>query len=427
MDLKRKIARLRGAPAPAPAERDPDAEVAARVKAGLKARKTPSRTRVSVAVRERSGGAAGFAIDGEGLTATQAFDASHAHGAVALRSALDASPEAVARVALDPTLAGFDARRALFLDTETTGLAGGTGTLPFLVGLGGFEGERFVVTQHLVPEPGREGPALERVAARIEACGFIVSFNGKSFDLPLLRTRYAMSLMTAPPDRPHLDLLHVARRIYKSRVEQCRLVTLERDVLGFAREDDVASADVPALYQRFLRDGRLELLDGVARHNRWDIAALAALVGELCARADGLRAEGRFEAEDLLGIARTTWRAGDHRRAIALADALSSHPSLARDAHLLAAEAHRGQNAPEARVSRLREALALCPSDARLHLELARCLERDLSDPVSALAHAERSVGAEEPAKLARRISRLTRLARAMRAQQAQLRLPGIG
>ena len=160
---------------------------------------------------------------------------------------------------------------------------------------------------------------------------------------------------------------------------------------------------------------------------RWDIAALAALVAELSARAEGASSEGRFEPEDLLGVARTTWRAGDHRRAIALADALSSHPTLARDAHLLAAAAHRGQNDPRARVARLHEALALCPSDAALHLELARCYERDLGDAERALAHAELARGAEDPPRLARRITRLKKRARASRAERAQLTLPGVG
>jgi uncharacterized protein YprB with RNaseH-like and TPR domain len=426
MDLKKKLARLRGAEPP----RDETPAVTERLREGLKGRRrAPAPTAPAATVADSD--AVEFVVDDDGgLTATRVFSEAHAHGAVPLGGALRATGRAVALLALDPSLAGFDPRRALFVDTETTGLAGGTGTIPFLIGMGGFEGERFVVTQHLVPEPGRERPALERLAARIEAASALVSFNGKSFDLPLLRTRFAMELMVAPPERPHLDLLHVARRIYQARVEQCRLTTLERDVLGFAREDDVASADVPALYQRFLRDGRQGPMRAVARHNVWDIAALAALVGELCARVEGVGAEGRFEPEDLLGVARTTWRAGDHTRALALADALAAQPaqdpSLLRDAHLLAAAAHRGQRDALARASRMREALALTPGDAALHLELARCYERDLGDPVSALAHAEQSRGAEPPARLARRIGRLKKRAREALAAHAQLRLPGM-
>jgi len=423
MDLKRKLARLR---ATQPAPTDPVAE---KVRAGLKARRNPARAETEVRAHGEGDASVEFAADEGCLTARAEFALSHAHGAVPLGSALGATGRAAALLALDPSLARFDPRRALFVDTETTGLAGGSGTIPFLVGMGWFEGERFVVTQHLVREPGSESPVLERLAARVEASESLVSFNGKTFDLPLLRARYVLARMPAPPERPHLDLLHVARRIYKARVEQCRLGVLERDVLGFAREDDVASADVPALYQRFLRDGVIGPMRAVARHNVWDIAALAALVGELCARVEGVSSEGRFEPEDLLGVARTTWRAGDHHRALALADALAAHPSqnerLARDAHLLAAAAHRGQNDPASRAARLREALAITPTDAALHLELARCYERELGDPVAALSHAERAQGAEPAGALSRRIARLRRRAREALAARAQLRLPG--
>ena len=442
MDLKRKLSRLRATrPAAQPAERDPLAEkdpvaeerdpVAERVRARLQSRRAKEPATAAQPVVARDSAEVDFVSDEGCLTARASFALSHAHGAVPLGGALGATGRVAALLALDPSLANFDPRRALFVDTETTGLAGGSGTLPFLVGMGWFEDDRFVVTQHLVTEPGNEAPVLARLAARVEASETLVSFNGKTFDLPLLRARFVLARMPALPERPHLDLLHVARRIYKARVEQCRLGVLERDVLGFAREDDVASADVPALYQRFLRDGRIAPMRAVARHNVWDIAALAALVGELCARAEGASSEGRFEPEDLLGVARTTWRAGDHRRALALADALAAHPaqdpSLARDAHLLAAAAHRGRNDPASRAARLREALAITPDDAALHLDLARCYERELDDPVSALPHAERAHGAEPAGALARRIARLKKRARDARAAQAQLRLPGIG
>jgi hypothetical protein len=434
MDLKRKLARLRhqAPPAETPAPDAPTVEAPtpdplhARVKEGLATRRSPSRAELSDAP-EVPDDEPGFVPHEGGFTAVRTYELAHTHGVVPLGGALEGSAEALARLALDASLTDFDPRRALYLDTETTGLAGGTGTIPFLLGVGSFEGDHFVVTQHLVAEPGCEGPMLTFLAERLAACGCVVSFNGKSFDLPLLRTRFAMSLMPAPPERPHLDLLHVARRIYRARVEQCRLTTLERDVLGFAREDDIAGADVPALYQRFLREGRVSLLTSVARHNRWDLLALVALVAELSARAEGAAAKGRFEPEDLLGVARTTWRAGDHRRALELADALSGHPTLARDAHLLAADAHRGQNDPRARVARLHEALALCPDDGALHLELARCYERDLDDAERALQHAELARGAEDSSKLARRISRLRRRAKAQRAERAQLSLPGVG
>ena len=364
--------------------------------------------------------------EGELHRATTLHPREARHGHAPLSRALDARGASVSTLALDPTLSGFDPRRALYVDTETTGLAGGTGTVPFLVGLGWFDGDRFCVEQLLVRAPGEEAPVLARVAERVARATALVSFNGKSFDLPLLRTRMVMEKRGALPALAHLDLLHVARRIYRARTSDCALATLERDVLGFERVDDVPSAEIPERWLSFVREGDRAGLVAVARHNLWDVAALAALVGELSARVERLPAEGRLEATDLVGLAKTSLRAGDAVRALDLADdalgkgAVSA--TLARQAHLLAAEVHKKRRDPARRAQRLLDALSLHPDDARLHLDLARTYERDLSDPTRALDHARRAVGAEDPSALTRRLRRLEARVRA----GIQLRLPGV-
>lgn len=351
------------------------------------------------------------------------LDAAAKHGAVPVQRALAARGPSLATLALDPALARVDVGRALFLDTETTGLAGGSGTIPFLVGMAYFEDDELVVEQLFVHAPEAEAALLARVAERLAAASAVVTFNGKSFDLPLLRSRLVLARVAPPEAPPHLDLLHVARRIYGARVDRCTLTSLERDVLRFERVDDVAGEEIPERYRRFLREGDRAGVLPVVRHNLWDLVALAALTGELAARVARAPSEGRFEADDHVGLARTSLRAGDAAAAIAHAGDALSHGEAgpSRAAHLIAAQAHRKAGDALGRCGRLLAALAHAPDDAGIHLELARCYERDLDDPHRALAHAEQAHGAEAPAALAKRVQRLTKRCR----QGVQLRLPG--
>ncbi|MEZ4407934.1 MAG: ribonuclease H-like domain-containing protein [Polyangiales bacterium] len=445
MDLKRKLSRLSKPAAPVAPEPPPEAPLApseapasdpvidalrAQIRAlsakGARARRRVEASEILDAADASWPFTADDTDDGALHRATTLHPREARHGFAPLSRALDARGAAVSTLALDASLAGFDPARALYVDTETTGLAGGTGTVPFLVGLGWFEGERFCVEQLLVRAPGEEAPVLARVAERAAWATSIVSFNGKSFDLPLLRTRLVMERRGALPALAHLDLLHVARRIYRARTADCTLGTLERDVLGFERVDDIPSAEIPERWLRFVREGDRAGLVAVARHNLWDVAALAALVGELSARVERLPAEGRLEATDLVGLAKTSLRAGDAGRALDLADdALGKgvvSATLARQAHLLAAEAHKKRRDPAARVQRLLDALALHPDDARLHLDLARSFERELNDATRALEHARKAAGAEDPSALTRRVRRLEARVRV----GVQLRLPGV-
>ena len=140
-----------------------------------------------------------------------------------------------------------DASRLLFLDTETTGLAGGTGTCAFLIGIGNVEGMKFVVRQFFLRDYPEEKAMLEALAEALEPCQGIVTFNGKTFDVPLLETRYALARMKSPLDRLiHFDALHPARRLWKLRLESCKLTDLEEAILGISREGDVPESPIPA-------------------------------------------------------------------------------------------------------------------------------------------------------------------------------------
>ena len=339
----------------------------------------------------------------------------HRTGRAPIADGWEASAAILALLALDPALAGCDPRRALFIDTETTGLSGGTGTVAFLVGLAWWEasgsGGALVLEQLLVRALGEETPMLERVRHRIESASMIVTFNGKAFDLPLLRTRFVMTRIAPPAEPPHLDLLHVARRVHRDRAKQvpqaCRLQALERDVLGFERVDDVVSADIGAHYMHFLRTGDGRGLVGVVEHNAWDVVAMAALVGVY-----GEPEHAGLAADHLVGIARTLRRAGALDRAMVVA-----HAAVDRDASTESLRARA--DIAKARGDRARaladfEALAARLDDATVRLELAKIYEHWLKRPDEALRWAEQGTG-ESPERSQARAQRLARKASRLR------------
>jgi len=167
-----------------------------------------------------------------------------------------------------------------FLDTETTGLSGGTGTCAFLVGVGSITPEGFRVRQFFMRDYGEEPSMLRALTRYLEPFRVLITYNGRAFDQPLLETRYRMQRTRAPFGRfEHLDLLHGARRLWKLRFESCRLVDLEQHVLGFEREGDVPGALIPYIYFEYVRTGEMARLLPVFHHNVLDIVTLACLTG----------------------------------------------------------------------------------------------------------------------------------------------------
>jgi uncharacterized protein YprB with RNaseH-like and TPR domain len=213
-----------------------------------------------------------------------------------------------------------DPSKWLFLDTETTGLAGGTGTYAFLIGLAWWDAGALQVEQFFMRDFGEEHAILHEVAARIAERPVLVTFNGKAFDWPLLENRFTMTRSIAVPRlAAHLDLLHPARALWKLRLGSVRLVELERQVLdaarlGWHRQDDVLAALIPQHYFDYLRGGPAEPLAAVVRHNQMDLRGLAALVGKI----DALLAsdeERDAESLDLFGLSRYLQRRGESQRA----------------------------------------------------------------------------------------------------------------
>jgi hypothetical protein len=238
----------------------------------------------------------------------------------------------------------------------------------------------------------------------------LVTFNGKSFDMPLLRTRFVMTRMVPPAEPPHLDLLHVARRVHGRRGRRdCRLVAIERDVLGFERDNDIESKDVSQCYLHFLRTGDARALLGVVEHNAWDVVAMVALVGLY-----GEPLQGCLLAEDLVGVARTLHRAGALDQAMAIAQTAVERDPAPESLHARA-------DIAKARGDRARaladfETLAAAVDNPSVRLELAKLYEHWVKEPTRALEWVGRGTG-ETTERTQKRTDRLARKAERIRQQ----------
>ena len=196
------------------------------------------------------------------------------------------------------------------LDTETTGLATATGTVAFLIGLGWWEGDRFRQVQLLLPDHADEPALLTALAGYIPLDGWLVTYNGRGFDWPLLVTRYRMARRAAPLHGGHLDLLPVVRRLFRHRLEDARLRTVETGLLGMVRHGDIDGSEIPGRYLGFLRGGPAEPLAAVVRHNDQDVRSLARLLVLLASGYGTPEARRTAPAGDLGGLARAYARAG---------------------------------------------------------------------------------------------------------------------
>jgi len=245
------------------------------------------------------------------------------HGDVPLSRFRTLDPSTVGILTAEPSLARFDLSQAVFLDTETTGLAGGAGTAAFLVGAGFVEGDRFRVRQYFMRDYHEEPALLHALAEDLGRFRQLVTFNGKMFDVPLLDARYRLNRVRFPLGEVlHFDLLHPARRLWRARLESCRLQALEAELLGLLRVGDVPGEQIPQIYFDYVRRRDARALARVFEHNRQDIVSLAALAVLACQWVEEGRAE---DPRDVYSLARVLERArlyersdAEYRRALAL-------------------------------------------------------------------------------------------------------------
>ncbi len=398
--LKKRLAQLRretGAASPPPAPPD-SPSLAERLR---RHGRQPGSVRAKPRDDEQLAGELGAKRVAPGLLCVDTrFPLSGRHGEVAL-AGLTARPEQLP-LPVDAEAgfgAGFDAGRLLFFDTETTGLSGGVGTLAFMIGLARIEGQDLVLRQLMLTTLAAEASMLEMAAGWCGAATTGVSYNGLSFDLPLLAGRCRL---TGVVDRfsvaPQIDLLHPVRRAFATVWPECRLATVERRLLRFRRRDDLPGAEAPAAWLAWLQRGDAGRLAAVLRHNLWDLLSLAALLPTLNAvYRDPLR-----YGADVGAIARGHLKRGRPERALALlqrdADGLGP-----RDRHDLA-RLYRNQG-------RWQQACAIWrplagQGDAIALESLAKFHEHRRGDYQRALACAQRLPTSVERDKRCRRLQR---------------------
>jgi uncharacterized protein YprB with RNaseH-like and TPR domain len=232
------------------------------------------------------------------------FAPDHCHGNYEI-SQLKQLPDDLLAALSGGAIATASPERWLFLDTETTGLAGGSGTYAFLIGVGSISGSGFRVRQFFMRDYSEEASVLHALAEYTSRFDVLVTYNGRSYDQPLLETRYAMCRARHPFGKlEHLDLLYGARRLFRLRLENCRLTNLESQILGFERASDIPGEMIPYCYFEYLRSRRAHRLPPIFHHNVLDIVSLACLTGVIPeAFRDPASARARHGV-DLLGLAR---------------------------------------------------------------------------------------------------------------------------
>jgi len=262
------------------------------------------------------------------------------YGQIPIAMGLQIPADIIGFLSRDAAFEGLDLSTALFLDLETTGLSGGTGTVPFLVGLAYYRDDRFKVTQFFLNEMAEEDRLIGELAQFVREMGFksIVTYNGKAFDLPLVETRFALHRTPCPLcGMPHLDFLFSARSLWKHKTESCRLFDLAQQIVQAERSEDIPGEDIPRRYFEYIRSGDFSLIEPILYHNQEDLLSLlgvvvaGAILVERHRGTSGAAADG--DPTDAFGVAKLFERAGDATTSAALFEkALSGGRGLSAEA-----------------------------------------------------------------------------------------------
>jgi hypothetical protein len=299
-----------------------------------------------------------------------------------------AATEALALLGRDDAWRSIPRERVAYVDIETTSLQGGSGTVAFLIGVGRFEGDGFCVRQYFMEDFDQEPAMIRAVADDLARADAIVTYNGKSFDVPIMEMRWRLARMEPDFPKLHLDLLHPSRRLWSGRLPDCRLGTVERQILSILRTSDAPSAEIPQIYFDFVRGVRPARMSLVFDHHAQDIFSLAALTRAL-SRAVAEPNDPRFlHASEQAGLARLFQSAGRREDAVAAlaraVDAAGDDDTAYRLSMLLARQLKRHRR--EAEAVQLWERWAGKAAIHRLDplIELAKDAEHRLKDHAAA-------------------------------------------
>ncbi len=255
--------------------------------------------------------------EGETFLRKEQFPAHFQYGGMTLLDLLHIPTYPAHLLSRDERLKELDFRKVLFLDTETTGLSGGTGTLAFMVGLGFFKEGSFFIQQFFMRDYSEEKACLSLLKERLESFQYLVTFNGRNYDIPLLETRFILSRQ-APKikEMPNFDLLYPSRRIWKGAYDNCRLVTLESQLLGVERTDDVPSEWIPHLYFEYIQTGDARRIYQVFYHNQMDILSMVALAGRIHLVYHDPQAAKARKGIEHFALGKLFWEHGEREKAI---------------------------------------------------------------------------------------------------------------
>ena len=233
------------------------------------------------------------------------------HGGQCLGEALELSSQSLSRLCPGYDVSSIAAEKLLFLDTETTGLSGGAGTVAFLVGIGYFEEEFFVIKRFFMRDYNEEAAMLMELNRLLPKYVGLVTFNGKSFDWNLLQSRFISNRIRPALSSPvHIDLLFPSRRIWGLKLESCRLSSLEENILGEKRTDDIPGSMIPAVYFKYLEDRNATDIRRVIKHNELDILSMVSLLSKISAMLENPFSESACEQE-LLGMGKIFQKSGE--------------------------------------------------------------------------------------------------------------------